>query len=290
MTANPLPSVSVALLAPTPCPQVAETLRVLRARPSPRVAHVFGVGPAAAFESGLPVVPCAPSLASARNTALASATSDYVLLLAPGIVVAPSAVEALASSMDQDSSLAAAAIFPRTEGGAPLPIELRTPSLRRAALGTPPPRWPDPRLALWMPMDCALVRRQTALDIGPWPRDGAFRFDDARWCLAARRRGSRLSLRVDLAAYLVSASPAMAVTRERLLRWEAAHDQWLRDALGPAGARRLRLARRVRLAAAAFGLRLAAKALGSTQGPLAQRARSAAWSLQGLRQAARSAC
>ncbi|HRU04366.1 MAG TPA: hypothetical protein P5137_01165 [Candidatus Brocadiia bacterium] len=290
MSAQPLPSVSVALLAPGPCPQAAETLRVLRSRPLPRVAGVFGVGPAAAFESGLSVRPCAPSLASAKNTALAAAATDYVLLLAPGVVVAPCVVEDLASQMDQDPRLAATAVFPLTEGGAPLPIELRPPSLRRAALGTPPPRRPNPRLALWLPMDCALVRREAALEIGPWPLDGAFRFDDARWSLAARRRGWRLSLRVDLAAYLLSDRPPMDATRKRRLRWEAAHDLWLRDALGPARAGRLRLARRVRLALAAFALRLAARVLGSTRGPLAQRARLAAWSLEGLRQAAKAGC
>lgn len=285
MSANPQPSVSAALLAPTPCPQAAETLSLLTVRPAPRLAAVFGVGAAGAFPPGLPVFPAGPSLAAAKNAALAAATTDYVLILAPGVVVAPSAVESLASQLDQDPGLAAAAVFPLSEGGSPLPIDLRPPSLRRTALGSPPPKRPDPRHAFWLPMDCALVRRSAALSAGPWPLDSGCRFDDARWSLAARRQGWRLSLRVDLDACLLSDSPSMDATRQRRLQWEAAHDQWLRDALGPAGARRLRLARRVRLTLAALTLRLAARALGSTRGPLAQRARQAVWSLEGLRQA-----
>ena len=291
--------VSVAILNSAVHERVEHVLRALTVRPSNVILEVLGVGDVAPFPDWVRKVPApADDRSTAKNAAVRAAKGDLVLLLSADTVTPPAAVEALTEVMESHPSCALVSARLVYESGRlrfsgrPFPLLSRELFLNTSL-------WIKWRIARrwlcrrsdkaayevdWAPVLCAMVRRAAALDIGPWPQDYRFQFDDAAWCHAARAQG--WDVRVTAEAFAHELAPFRRYgycTREELQAFEDSLSRIIRHVKTPrVGAFHLR-ARRTRLRLARLGMRLLSALTLGRHESINYKARAAGWVLDWYR-------
>lgn len=281
--------VSVALLAPGVSPRLEDVLRGLRARPSGRLREVFGVGEASRFPAGLRVAaPASPTPAAAKNAALRAAETPYVLLLSADTVLTLDVVERLAAGLDARPDLIALAALPCHESGWAMPWLFRYPTVRSELAGSLAPlrgrAFPSPKkrrgeagATWWFRLEAALVRRDPALDLPPWPEALRFGFEDAVWLRRAREAGRPAEIAEEAFAYCFAPKQVGPVPREVRLAWEASRARLIETLWPPAAARRRLGLRRLALALRAALTRLLSALYFGRNRKLRRLARETAW-------------
>lgn len=256
--------VSVALVETGVSPRVDDVLRCLCGRASDRRGAVFGVGRPEVFPAGMRVVaPEAPTPAAAKNAALRAAGTPYVLLLAADTVVTPDVVETLARGLDSRPRLLVLAAWPCHEMGWVMPWLFRYPSLLAevfGALNPLPRRHGPPRRGRredvgrtwWFRLEAALVRREAALGLPPWPEGFRFGFEDAVWLRRAHEAGWRAEFGDEAFAYAFAPKRLGPVPGDIRLAWEASRARLIETLEAPREARLHLGIRRVRLALRAW--------------------------------------
>ena len=245
MTRPSAGKISVAILTPGVTSRPDDVLRTLTVRPSEAIAEVFGVGKPADFPDGMRVVePDAPGPAGAKTAAIRESRTELALLLAADTLMTPATAERLMADLDRHADCVAVSAWPRREAGWRFAFAWRFPSARRELI---PPAW-GRRVALpggavqtdWVPMGCALVRREAALRVGPWPSGYHFGLEDAVWAWRAKTMGWATRLVGDALAYRLPIRKGGRLSREIRLAYEDSFNRMLEEINGPWSGRHLR--------------------------------------------------
>lgn len=265
---KPAPDVSVAILSPGVAPRVEDALLALRQwGPRARVREVFGVGAAEDFPEGLRVVtPQRMTPAGAKTAALREARGEFALLLAADTLLDAESLGRLAAGLEARPDHVALVAWSCREAGWAMPWRRAYPGLWRETvpfsmmrtmrrLSAEEPEWTADRCS-WMRLNCALLRREAALDVGPWAEGYRFGFEDAEWIRRALDKGLRVQFAAKVFAYALAPKRFRGLEPQIVRAYEESRDRLVEAFEGPRRAAAYRRVRRACLAARALGLNI----------------------------------